>query len=100
MESPQFMINVGIQRDGFTFRLDPLSRVQLEQRYPDLPRVASLFLGFDQHKELSAIPQQIWQQLVQLLTGLTFEQINEIGGFMVVNPRNEETVYNSLIIYA
>ena len=100
MNLPAYMIDVGIQRDGYTFRLDPLSRVQIQQTYPDLPRVASVFISFDQHKDLEQLPLPIWQQLVQLLTGLSFERINELGGFSVFNPHTETVVYNSLMIYA
>ena len=99
MKSPKFLIDVGFQRDGYTFRLDPRSRVQLEKEYVNLPRVASVFIGFDQHQDLEQIPQPIWNQIVQLLTGLSFEGINQIGGFAVVNSQTEQEVFNSRLVY-
>jgi hypothetical protein len=99
MKTPKFLIDVGFQRDGYTFRLDPRSRVWLEETYPDLPRVASIFIGFDQHHDLQQIPQSIWNQIIQLLTGLSFQEINTIGGFVVTNPQTEQEVFNSLMVY-
>ena len=51
MKTPGVLIDVGTQRDGYTFRPDPRSRVWLEKTYPNLPRVASVFIGFDQHQD-------------------------------------------------
>ena len=99
MKTPKILIDVGIQRDGYTFRTDPRSRVWLEKTYPNQPRVASVFIGFDQHQDLQQIPQSIWQQVVQLLTGLSFEEINQIGGFVVTDPQTEQEVFNSLMVY-
>ena len=99
MKTPGVLIDVGTQRDGYTFRPDPRSRVWLEKTYPNLPRVASVFIGFDQHQDLQQIPQSIWQQIVQLLTGLSFVEINNIGGFVVTNPQTEQEVFNSLMVY-
>jgi len=48
---------------------------------------------------LQQIPQSIWQQIIQLLTGLSFEEINNIGGFVVTNPQTEQEVFNSLMVY-
>ena len=99
MKTPRVLIDVGIQRDGYTFRPDPRSRVWLEKNYPTLPRVASVFIGFDQHQDLQQVPPSIWRQVVQLLTGLSFEEINNIGGFVVTNPQTEQEVFNSLMVY-
>jgi hypothetical protein len=56
-------------------------------------------IGFDQHQDLQQIPQPIWHQIVQLLTGLSFEEINNIGGFVVTNSQTEQEVFNSLMVY-
>ena len=98
-EQVPIIIHIGVQRDGYVFELRPTSRDWLEENYPDKYRVTDLFIGFDKSQDIEQIPESIWDHISQLLTGLTLEEINHIGGFTVYNPRLGQEVFNSLFIY-
>lgn len=99
MEQAQIRINVGVQRDGYVFELWPTSRDWLEQHYPDQYRVADLFIGFDKQQDLRQLLESVWAHISQLLTGLSLEKVNQIGGFTVYNPRLGQEVLNSRFVY-
>ena len=99
MNAPQITINVGKQRDGYVFRPKPTSRVWLEEHYPDKERVASVFIGFDKMQDLQQIADSVWGQVWQLLTGLSLEEINHIGGLVVVDPVTKQEVYSSVPVH-
>jgi hypothetical protein len=99
MEQPQIRINVGIQRDGYVFELRPTSRDWLEQNYPDKYRIVDLFIGFDKHQNLQQIPESVWDHISYLLTGLSLEEINQIGGFTIYNPLVGQEIFNSLFVH-
>lgn len=93
------IIHVGVQRDGYIFELRPTSRDWLETHYPDRYRVADLFLGFDKKQEIEQLPESTWDHIAQLLTGLSLEETNQLGGFTVYNPLLGREVFNSLLIH-
>ncbi len=93
------VIYVGTQRDGYVFRLRPRSREQLNGRYPEAPTVSSVFIGYDTRHTFEQIHRKIWNQISILLTGLTVNEINKLGGFIVINPSTNTEVYNSLEQY-
>lgn len=99
MEQAKIRINVGVQRDGYVFELWPTSRDWLEQHYPDQYRVTDLFIGFDKQQDLRQIPESVWDHISQLLTGLSLEKVNQIGGFTIYNPRLGQEVLNSRFVY-
>lgn len=100
MKQPRIEIHYGAQRDGFVFRLRPKSLIWLEENYPGRRQVDSVFIGFDQRHELEQIPISSWEHIIELLTGFSIDEMNEIGGFRVVHPVTEEEIYNSLLIHA
>lgn len=100
MEQPKIEIHFGTQREGYTFRLRPKSLSWLEERYPHRRQVDSVFIGYDKHQDLQQLPESIWENIVQLLTGFSSEELNEIGGFRVVHPVTQQEIYNSFLIHA
>ena len=90
---------VGPQHGGYTFRLDPLDMRWIQKYAPERQRVSSVFIGFDQKSDLSQIHEAIWQQVFTLLTGLTMDEINELGGIAIENPLTRQEVYNSQPAY-
>ncbi|MBI1923684.1 hypothetical protein HYR99_05485 [Candidatus Poribacteria bacterium] len=96
MEQPEIIINVGIQFDGYVFRLRPRSREWLKTKFSLAHTVASVFIGFDKKQDFQQIHRSIWNQISILLTGLSLEEINQLGGFTVFSPRTGEEVFHSL----
>ena len=93
-------IEYGSQRDGYTFRLEPLTMLWIREKYPDRYRVDSVFIGFNKRQDLTRFDESVWGHVSQLLTGLSFEELNSLGGFVVVNPVTNQEIYHSLLIHA
>lgn len=100
MEQPPITIHYGLQRDGYTFRLRPLTLLGIREKYPDRYRVDSVFIGFDKRQDLTQFDESVWRHVSQLLTGLSYEELNSLGGFIVVNPVTNQEVYHSLRVHA
>jgi len=95
MEQPEIIINVGIQFDGYVFRLQPRSWEWLKTKFPKAHTLASVAIGFDKRPDFQQIHRSIWNQISILLTGLSLEEINKLGGFTVYSPRTGEEVFHS-----
>ena len=46
--------------------------------------------GFEQGADFAEAHGPIWEQVAVLVTGLSAEQIKEMGGFLIVNPVSQE----------
>ncbi|MFN8489666.1 MAG: hypothetical protein U0350_18930 [Caldilineaceae bacterium] len=100
VEQSKLVIDFGSQREGHTFRLHPRSLLWIQEKYPDRQRVASVFIGFDKRQDIQLTPESVWEHVSNLLTGLSNEEIYQLGGFSVVNPLTNQEVYNSLRVHA
>ena len=90
------IVHVGRQRDGYVFGLRPRSRVWLEEKYPEKERVASVFFGLDEMRDIQQIPEVLWAQVLHLLNGISPDELNASGGFSVYDPSTKEEISNSL----
>ena len=93
-------IEYGSQRDGYTFRLEPLTSLWIREKYPEHYRVDSVFIGFDKRQDLAQFDESVWSHVSQLLTGLACDELNNLGGFIVVNPVTNQEIYRSLLVHA
>lgn len=87
---------VGMQSDGYVFRLEPLSKRLLEQQGDPDGTVSSIFISYDTKHHFEQIHGRIWEHVITLLTGSSFEDLNRAGGFTVVDPVTNETLYDSV----
>lgn len=86
-------IDVGLQGDGYAFRLYPLAEAWLEEHFPETPRVDSLFIGYDGKHSIATIKEVNWYHIINLLTGLTSSQLEELDSINVVAPRTGKTIF-------
>lgn len=98
-EEAKIIVHVGHQRDGYIFGLRPRSRVWLEDNFPENKRVSSVFIGLDEMQDVRQIPGSILAQVLNLLTGLPIERLQEIGGFSIYDPSTKQELLNSLVVY-
>lgn len=91
----KIIINVGIQSDGYVFRLQPKSRHWLQENYPHTNIVSSIFIGFDTKQEFEEIHGSIWEQVSKLLTGLSLQELNTLGGFAIYSPSEKKEIMQS-----
>ena len=87
---------VGRQSDGYVFRLEPSSKRLLEQEGDPDGNVSSVFISYDTKHHFEEIHGRIWEHVITLLTGRSFDDLNHAGGFAVVDPVTEETLYDSV----
>lgn len=81
------------------FGLRPRSRVWLEEQYPEKERVTSVFIGLDEMRDVQQIPKSILAHVLHLLTGLSLDELNGIGGFSVYDPSTKEEALNLLLVH-
>jgi len=91
------VVAVGDQGNGATFQLTPETRRMLESRLPGWSRGPSaVFLAAERRWDFKLMRGPMWAQVVMLLTGLTEDQVRDLGGFTFVIPEgDDEVVYES-----
>ncbi len=96
---PAIIINVNRQREGYIFGLRPLSRVWLETNYPDRQRVSSVFIGLDKMADLRHLPETILRHVLNLVTGLSLEEVQAAGGYSLHNTLTGEDIADLALAY-
>ena len=87
---------VGKQRDGYVFRLKPSSRRRIMPQADSPGTVSSVFIAFDTAHNFVQIHGPIMEHVITLLTGRSFEDLNQAGGFTVVDRVTSETLDDSV----
>lgn len=91
----RIIVDVGKQMTGATFQLSPQTRVMLASRKLGLPPISSVFVAFDTKKAFDEKLGPIWVHVVMILTGLTEDQLEELGGYSFVSPADQEVLFES-----
>jgi hypothetical protein len=89
------VIEVGKQMNGATFRLSPKTEAMLASHIPDWSPASSVFVSFDTQWDFDRLQGPMWGQIAMLLTGLSEEQIQRLGGFIFMSPTDKEVVFES-----
>ncbi|MFY9820235.1 MAG: hypothetical protein WAM82_02565 [Thermoanaerobaculia bacterium] len=89
------VIEVGKQMNGATFRLSPKTEAMLASRIPNWSPASSIFVSFDTQWDFDRLHGPMWTQIAMLLTGLSEEQIQDLGGFVFMTPTDKEVVFES-----
>jgi hypothetical protein len=82
-------IFVGRQHDGAVYELGPRTEMRLEKAFPHARRLPSVLLGYDKQEDFEPLHGPLWEQVAQMLTGLTIAQISDLGGFRLYDPADE-----------
>jgi len=85
-------IYIGRQGDGCTYQLHPKSRKRIMEHYPSIDPASRLFVGYPTKNEFEKIHGPILKHVVMVITGLSEEQINELGGFSIYDPVSEKEI--------
>jgi hypothetical protein len=89
----EIIVDVGRQMDGATFRLSPQTRARLTAQKMGSPLATSLFVTFPIREAFERHHGPMWNQIVMLLTGLSEDQIEALGGFRFVDPAGSEVLF-------
>jgi hypothetical protein len=90
------VINVTRQALGITAALHPHSRTAIRRRFPNARRVSSVYVEYETEAEFKHAHGPMWDEIALVLTGLTADQLQELGGYRVFDPVAEKTVYESM----
>lgn len=85
------VITIGRQRDGTTYRLHPSSKARVQAQYPTVHPAPSVFVGYDTQSDFQRIHGPMWKQVAMLLTGLGAQQMRELGGVRLEDPRSGDS---------
>jgi hypothetical protein len=87
MQAPTpIVIHIGRQTDGCAYDLNPLSEREVKKRFPDAHGVPIVFVGYGKEADFEVAHGPLWMQIAMMLTGLTAEQIEEMGGISLYDP--------------
>lgn len=89
-------ILVGRQKDGYVFRLKPSSKKDIENERDMSDTVSSVFISYDTKHDFEEIHGAVWDQVLRLLTGMSVDEVNRRGGFSVLDPGINRTMYDSV----
>mgnify|MGYP001426042618 CR=1 FL=1 len=85
------VIHIGRQSDGCAYELNPRSVAVIRARYPGVRAVPSVFVGYDTRTEFEELHGPMWKQIAMMLTGLSWEQIEQMGGVSIYDPTMGES---------
>lgn len=91
----QIVVGVGKQMNGATFQLSPQTRAILASAPSAQLPASSVFVAFDTRRAFEEKNGPMWAHIVMLLTGLTEDQIADLGGYTFVSPTDEEILFES-----
>jgi hypothetical protein len=100
----KIIISVGKDWDGFTFRLRPKSKQFLKGVGPKTkslssrdnaePLMSQVSISFDEKKGFEVLHAPIYKYVVEMLTGISYEEIAKLGGAQFVDE-NEKVIYDT-----
>jgi hypothetical protein len=92
------IIDAGKQLDGFTFRLNPKSRIKLNEKFPETRPVSSIFVSYDtyEEKDFAMLSENVWKYAALMLTGFSDTQFEKSeDGFVFVDPLNNKEIFKT-----
>jgi len=93
--TPKIIVDVGKQMDGATFRLNPKTHAFLSSRFENLRPPSSVFVSNETAADFKRYYGPLGKELVVLLTGLSEDKIEELGGFKFVDPVGGRVFFQS-----
>ncbi len=93
---PQIKIYLNDQLDCVTYQLDPLSRVWVQNQVSPLKPVGSVYVSYDSGTEPPWMEEAHRQHIAEMLTGLSAEQLKELGKVVFVDPKTETVLFETV----
>ncbi|GEM_PF-3978541 len=90
----KILIRVSQNTDGDIFRLDPrVKKLISDARHYQANIVDKLFIAYDNIPHEKALYNEIYQQIVTLLTGLSIEKIQTLGTIQFIDSVDERILF-------
>jgi hypothetical protein len=87
------LIGVGIQGDGAVYSLDWSAEERLAGVPPSTPRPTDVFIGHEKKSDFERIHSALWPRVVEMLTGMTLEQLKPFAPIRIYSPDLERVVW-------
>jgi hypothetical protein len=87
------LITVGNQGDGGVYGLYPTSRLRIEESFPETKQLRSVKLGQYRASDFDSLQPPRWEAVIPLLTGLSREQIVQLGGVTMYDTDNDRVLF-------
>jgi hypothetical protein len=88
-----------VQRStGCGYSLSPLSRVLILKRFPQTHLVQSVLLSGAVGPEFEQTQSRFWEYIAQILTGLSEQQIEQLGGYRIFDYRAKRFVRETPLV--
>lgn len=95
MKMEKLKILLGVQEDGYVFKLHPKSVKKIKENFPDKILPSQLFIAFDVKQDFEKLHGPILDHVAPGLTNLTSEELKKIGGVQIINPISNEILWDS-----
>lgn len=80
---------------GADFALHPHSRTLVRRRFPSARLVSSVSIESNRLGDFERERGPIWEHVAQVLTGLSLPELTQLGGFRIIDPSRDQTVFES-----
>ncbi len=87
------IIDVFWQYNGGVYGLDVLSEDLIREKYPETVINPGIMFGYDETEDYNRFHRPYWETLIQIITGLTPEQIADLGGVTIYDTGNEKVIW-------
>ena len=87
------LVWVGLDGEGSVYILDPRSEDRVREAFPEARVLPKVFFGYKREEEFETLHGPLWPLAGTLLTGLTLEQIGQLGGVKFYLPRRDKVVW-------
>ncbi len=91
---------VGRQSNGWTYALHPNSLQVIRKHFPAVHPRPSIFLGRDAQSDYEVASGTRYDQIAVLLTGLSLEELAELGGYRIVDPITDLVLHETDVVPA
>jgi hypothetical protein len=85
-------ILVSCRSDGCGYGLSPLSQNLILKRFPQAILAPTVFIATWIPSEMEKTQRPIWEQVARILTGLSEDQLNQLGGYRVIDYRSKRVL--------
>jgi hypothetical protein len=85
-------VEIALRYDGCSYGLSPYARGLVHKSFPSARPVQIVTIRSQMQPDFQAAQGHLWDQVARLLTGLTDEQLNELGGYRLYDPGRKEFV--------
>jgi hypothetical protein len=92
-DSGGLLIDVGLQGDGAVYGLDWSAEDRLAGVPPTTPRPTDVFIGHERDSDFEKVHSPLWPKVVEMLTGMTVEQLKPFAPIRIISPQQERIVW-------